>query len=298
MDTRVAARIRARDRAPVPCGAGLQRPYGSRRSGSSGKLSRWIRSGSRPPTRRRCSSPARWWRRSPSTPPPAFVDNEFLQTDVNKWAQLARASRPANGLYAATQGNPESSARYREILAPLHLGDELRAALLDGSSCWGFMCLHREQSSPGFTPEDVALRQPAHPAPGRGLAHRAADRPRGRCVPESDGPGLLVLADDLSVVSDNDADAERWLAETADWPRRSELPQAIYGMLRRCGCSSGTAPLGPTSYRGHGYGRLPVGGWSCTHHGSPARCSRPDGGHPGGGAHRRRSRPWCCRPTT
>ena len=79
----------------------------------------------------------------------AFVANEFLQADVNKWVQLARASHPANGLYQATLGNPESSTRYREILAPLGFGDELRAALIDGGLCWGFMCLHREKSSPG-----------------------------------------------------------------------------------------------------------------------------------------------------
>ena len=58
-------------------------------------------------------------------------------------------------------------------------------------------------------------------------AHRAAVR-HVDVVAGSDGPGLLVLADDLSVVATTPA-AERWLAELADWPRRSELPQAIYG---------------------------------------------------------------------
>jgi DNA-binding CsgD family transcriptional regulator len=43
---------------------------------------------------------------------------------------------------------------------------------------------------------------------------------------------VLVLADDLSVVATSPA-AERWLAELADWPRRRELPQAIYGVSVR-----------------------------------------------------------------
>jgi DNA-binding CsgD family transcriptional regulator len=51
-------------------------------------------------------------------------------------------------------------------------------------------------------------------------------------VPGSDGPGVLVLADDLSLVATTPA-AERWLAELADWPRRRELPQAIYGVTAR-----------------------------------------------------------------
>ena len=51
-------------------------------------------------------------------------------------------------------------------------------------------------------------------------------------MPGSDGPGVLVLADDYSVVATTPA-AERWLAELADWPRRRELPQAIYGVSAR-----------------------------------------------------------------
>jgi DNA-binding CsgD family transcriptional regulator len=157
-----------------------------------------------------------------------FIENEFLQDDVNKWAQLARAARPANALYAATQGRPHDSARYREILAPLHFGDELRAAVIDGSSCWGFMCLHREQSSSGFTSEEVAFVNQITPRLAAGL-RTALLIDNAAMLPESNGPGLLMLADDLSVnaVTPN---AERWLEEIADWPRRGELPQAIYGI--------------------------------------------------------------------
>jgi DNA-binding CsgD family transcriptional regulator len=157
-----------------------------------------------------------------------FIENEFLQDDVNKWAPLARVGQSASGLYAATLGHPNDSARYREILAPLHFGDELRAALLDGSSCWGFLCLHREQSSPGFTPEEVTFVNRLTPHLAVGL-RTALLIDNATLAPEADGPGLLVLEDDLSVSALTPA-AERWLAEIADWPRRSELPQAIYGI--------------------------------------------------------------------
>jgi DNA-binding CsgD family transcriptional regulator len=161
----------------------------------------------------------------------AFLANEFLQADANKWVQLARASRPANGLYLATQGQPDSSPRYREILSPLGFGDELRAALRDEGSCWGFMCLHREQSRPGFTPEEAAFLGRLTPHLAEGLRD-ALLIGNADVVPGSDGPGLLVLADDLSVIATTPA-AERWLAELADWPRRRELPQAIYGVSAR-----------------------------------------------------------------
>src|SRR3954447_21242321 len=78
---------------------------------------------------------------------PQFMENEFLHDDVNKFVWLARSKQPVNGLVQATQHDLERSPRYRDILAPLALGDELRAALITGGVCWGFMCLHREQSS-------------------------------------------------------------------------------------------------------------------------------------------------------
>jgi hypothetical protein len=59
---------------------------------------------------------------------PAFLANEFLQVDVNKFVALARAAQPVQSLYAATRGEPEGSQRYREILVPIGFGDELRAA--------------------------------------------------------------------------------------------------------------------------------------------------------------------------
>jgi DNA-binding CsgD family transcriptional regulator len=50
--------------------------------------------------------------------------------------------------------------------------------------------------------------------------------------PEPDGPGLLVLGADLSLVSANAA-AELLLAEVADesWGGQAELPGAVYGVI-------------------------------------------------------------------
>ena len=76
---------------------------------------------------------------------PQFLENEFLQDDVNKFFSLTQG--PAGSMAQATQGVWTSSQRYQDILAPLALGDELRAALIIKGVCWGFVCLHREHSS-------------------------------------------------------------------------------------------------------------------------------------------------------
>jgi hypothetical protein len=70
---------------------------------------------------------------------PRFLANEFLEDDVNKFRLLAAARSPVDWLDRATQQHRTSSARYREIMAPLGLGDELRAAFRAGGACWGFL---------------------------------------------------------------------------------------------------------------------------------------------------------------
>jgi DNA-binding CsgD family transcriptional regulator len=163
-----------------------------------------------------------------------FLENELLKDDAVKFAQLARAYSPVDSLGAATKGELALSPRYQEILAPMDLGDELRAALVVGSKCWGFMCLHRERSSPNFTPAEASFlaKLAPHLAEGLRTALLIGDGRVASAPP--DGPGLLLLGDDLSLAAVTPA-AEGWLAEVAktDWPSSSELPGAVYAVAAR-----------------------------------------------------------------
>jgi DNA-binding CsgD family transcriptional regulator len=164
---------------------------------------------------------------------PQFIENEFLHDDVNKFSWLARSATPVGGLIQATQRELEQSPRYREILAPLALGDELRAALITSGACWGFLCLHRDRSSPQFTPAEVAFigRLTPHMAEGLRKALLLGSTTASKAPDE---PGLLLLAEDLSVVAITPA-AERWLSEVAevDWSRKLALPSAISAVVAR-----------------------------------------------------------------
>lgn len=164
---------------------------------------------------------------------PQFIENEFLQNDVNKFSWLARSSTTVGSLAQATQRELDLSPRYQAILAPLALGDELRAALKTGNVCWGFMCLHRDRSGPHFTAAEVAYlsRLTSHIALGLRKALLLGSATGSQTPSE---PGLLLLSDDLLVVAINPA-AERWLSEVAeaDWPRKHALPYAVYAAVAR-----------------------------------------------------------------
>ncbi len=182
----------------------------------------------------------------PEKATPLFIANEFLQDDVNKWTRLARAKLPVNSLYLATKGMPNRSPRYRDICLPLGFGDELRAALRTGNSSWGFMCLHRERNGSRFTEAEVAMLAALAPHIAQGL-RAALLLDRAESADGIKGPGLLLLAADLSLMAATEA-GRYWLSEISDTPNRQELPQAIYATVARLAAlerSSSSVGLAP-----------------------------------------------------
>src|SRR5215213_4395901 len=103
-----------------------------------------------------------------------------------------------------------------------------------GSKCWGFMCLHRERSSPNFTPAEAALLARLAPHLAGGLRSELLVGDSRATTSQPDGPGLVLPADDLSLVAITPA-AEGWLAELveSDWRSSLELPNAIYAVAAR-----------------------------------------------------------------
>jgi DNA-binding CsgD family transcriptional regulator len=159
-----------------------------------------------------------------------FMDNEFGAADVNKFQSLAVARPKVATLDAATSGNRSDSPRYRDIMAPIGLGDELRVALVSASGCWGYLCLHRADSPHGFTAAEarVIARIATHIGNGcrdavTALAGRGTD---GRA------PGVLVLHPDLTLAALT-GEAEYWLGQLLDRPVPGRLPVAVLAAVAR-----------------------------------------------------------------
>ncbi len=159
-----------------------------------------------------------------------FLDNEYGRDDVNKFARLAGSADKVSSLDGATGGNRSSSARYREVLAPLGLGDEIRVVLAVGGLCWGVLCLHRSASASGFDAAELDLVRRVAPDLAKGLRRSFTLYSTATTV-VTVGPGIIILNHDLEIVSLNPA-AETLLAEVvdADWPANLDLPVAIYAV--------------------------------------------------------------------
>lgn len=158
-----------------------------------------------------------------------FLENEYLKDDFNKFSDMLSNHQPVGVLSEATHHQPHRSQRYRDMLVPLAMEDELRAIFVTDAACWGTVCLHREQARSGYTSADAAcLAQLApHIADGLRKALLLGGTPTAKAP---DGPGVLILSDDLSIVAMTAA-AERWLTELTERNSGHALPLAVRSVV-------------------------------------------------------------------
>jgi len=121
-----------------------------------------------------------------------IVRSEYMIDDVNTFAGLASKRVPVGILNHATRGHPESSPRYRDLLSPLGIPHELRAAFVIRGRVWGAVHIARCASSGAFQQRDADALAAITGAIARGirtsLRFDAARRTNGL-----EPPGLVVL---------------------------------------------------------------------------------------------------------
>jgi DNA-binding CsgD family transcriptional regulator len=166
-----------------------------------------------------------------------LIENEFTQEDFNKFLYLLKNRLPVGVLSEQTERDLRRSQRYRDVLMPLALGDEMRATFVANTACWGTLCLHRERATPAYTPAEATFLARLTPHIAEGLRkalllEHLQEQLSG--APPPDGPGVLILTDDLSIVTLNPA-AESWLVELAEAERgdKQVLPQSILAVVAR-----------------------------------------------------------------
>lgn len=183
-----------------------------------------------------------WTEQPLDTATKLFLDNEFGANDVNKFSTLATAPRHVSSLDSATRRDRTASERYRDIMRPLGLGDELRAALVAGTECWGYLCLHREDHELGFSTAEATLLARLGPHIAHALRQAVLLRDSSAAT-EQPVPGILLLTDDLTVAATTPQAGALLSTIHRDRNLALPLPVAVYAVATALrAIEHGTAP--------------------------------------------------------
>ncbi|MFB7345982.1 LuxR C-terminal-related transcriptional regulator [Streptomyces hydrogenans] len=178
---------------------------------------------------------------------PRMLDIEYREGDVNGLPQLARGPGPVGVLGEAVGGVRDRSPRYRDIIRPLGLTDEVRILLRDRYGVWGALILGTGGDTPPYGPEaDAVARAIARPL-GESLrrlhlARRAEAGGEGAASAGGGPAPALVLLDDAYAPVQLSPTAGLWLGELL---APGEPPPSGRGAIGRGAIGRG-APAGRT----------------------------------------------------
>lgn len=165
---------------------------------------------------------------------PRLIEIEHGEEDVNQIRTLARTSTGVATLSEATAGDPATSARWRDVLAPSGLPHELRAVARERGNSWGALVLMRAGDSPAFAPEDIdaIARCAPHIATGfrRVLARQQIDH-----AGDAPDAGIVIVDDRSLAVRSMTTAAAEWLERLDDgWHHDGPLPTSVLSAVYAC----------------------------------------------------------------
>ena len=150
-----------------------------------------------------------------------YWESELLDENVLPFRDLAMAEVPAAGLRAVTGDLPARSARYRRLLQPQGVHDELRGVVRAGGRPWAVLSLFRT-SGRAFGRDEVDLvASLSRPLATR--LRRLARPSRPESPADAPGPGLIIFDRYGEATSIND-EAREYLAGL---PHGPSIPSAL-----------------------------------------------------------------------
>jgi DNA-binding CsgD family transcriptional regulator len=159
-----------------------------------------------------------------------YWEREFSVEDRLLFRDLATRERPVGTLHAETAGLLARSSRYREAIASLGYGDELRAVMRASGTAWGLIELVRGKDESPFSDAEVDFVAELLEPLATLLRARVMNAPSGDS-PAPETPGVLVFTADNVLESSNDA-ATNWLREMPNVPDGPDsLPSPVRAVL-------------------------------------------------------------------
>lgn len=167
---------------------------------------------------------------------PRMLELEYAIGDVNPFNGLCRQGSPVGTILGATDGEPQRSARYRDVVAPSGFEHELRVVFRHQGRAWGAMVLLRAADAPAFKTTEAELLASVSTAMAVAIKRTLL---KGHVevggLPEH--PGLLLLGPDRAVETVT-PEGQRWLEELRDGSKA--LPLSVVALASRAAESGGT----------------------------------------------------------
>ncbi|MFC3747199.1 LuxR C-terminal-related transcriptional regulator [Paenibacillus sp. GCM10012306] len=163
-----------------------------------------------------------------------LFEYEYLHEDFNKYDDLVQRSVPVATLSGATEGELERSGRYLAVLKPAGLGDEIRAVLLSGGACWGYLTLFRSVERPVFQAEEEDFLAAVASWIARTLRGYALSTPPEDIQGLQEDIGIMVLSHELIPLATN-GQARKWLSMLGKWEQlgAEALPSPVRAVCSR-----------------------------------------------------------------
>ena len=170
-----------------------------------------------------------------------LIASEYFVADLNTFAGLASRRVPVGILSHTTNGRPERSTRYNELLAPSGIPFEMRGAFVSRGRVWGAVHLARREDRGDFTADDAAALASVTGAIADGI--RTSLRfDAARDAVDTSAPGLVILGphDEIEMITPG---ARELLAAMASRTQSEETPPlpvlALAGSARSKSGSAG-----------------------------------------------------------
>jgi DNA-binding CsgD family transcriptional regulator len=189
------------------------------------------------------------WRPWPVTDEHAarFAESEYTGREPNTFAELLRRPQPVARISDAPHRDVVRSIRINDLLLPLGLDHELRAAFRVDGACWGVGSLFREAGH-DFTDREVEFLGAV--AATLAAASRIAVRAAHQARPAAVGP-VIVLAGPHGELQAATPAATSWLAEVED-AAPGRFSMTLYGVVAQAhAATSGTARARMRDAGGH-----------------------------------------------
>lgn len=180
---------------------------------------------------------------------PRLLELEYGEPDDTHVPALARSRSGVVTLSEATEGDPASCARWRDVLVPSGVTHEMRAVFRGGGTVWGALILMRGPDVGDFTPAETDFVRRLAPTVADGF-RRVLVRQHLDYGDDAREAGILVLGGDPLDVRTATHAGRTWLEELDDGRTAEGLPSAVLSAARAA--QAAAAPVAIRARTRHG----------------------------------------------